>query len=50
MTDHYNIPIVGLGYAGMPLAVPLVRQHDVTALNVDEERVAPVKSGQPGGR
>ncbi len=47
MTDRYNITVVGLGYVGMSLAVLLARQHRVTALDIDQERVALVKSGQP---
>ena len=47
MTDRYNITVVGLGYVGMSLAVLLARQHRVTALDIDEERVASVKAGLP---
>ena len=47
MTDRYNIAVVGLGYVGMSLAVLLARQHCVTALDIDEERVACVNSGRP---
>lgn len=47
MTDRYNITIVGLGYVGMSLAVLLARQHRVTALDIDKERVALVNASQP---
>jgi UDPglucose 6-dehydrogenase len=47
MTDRYNITVVGLGYVGMSLAVLLARQHRITALDIDEERVGLVKKSQP---
>ena len=47
MTDRKNITVVGLGYVGMSLAVLLARQHRVTALDIDEERVACVNAGRP---
>ena len=47
MTDRYNITVVGLGYVGMSLAVLLARQHRVTALDIDQARVACVNSGRP---
>ena len=47
MTDRYNIAVVGLGYVGMSLAVLLARQHRVTALDIDQKRVALVNSCQP---
>ena len=47
MTKQYNITVVGLGYVGMSLAVLLARQHRITALDIDEERVARVNSGRP---
>ena len=47
MTDRYNITVVGLGYVGMSLAVLLARQHRVTALDIDQERVARVNANQP---
>ena len=47
MTDRYNITVVGLGYVGMSLAVLLARQHRVTAIDIDEERVALVNASQP---
>lgn len=47
MTDRCKIVVVGLGYVGMSLAVLLARQHRVTALDIDEERVARVNAGRP---
>jgi len=47
MTDRYNITVVGLGYVGMSLAVLLARQHRVTALDIDKERVALVNASYP---
>jgi UDPglucose 6-dehydrogenase len=47
MTERYNITIVGLGYVGMSLAILLARQHRITALDVDEERVVLVNAGRP---
>ena len=47
MTERYNITVVGLGYVGMSLATLLARQHRITALDVDEERVARVNAGRP---
>jgi len=47
MTDCYNITVVGLGYVGMSLAVLLARQHRVTALDIDKERVALVNASYP---
>ena len=47
MTHRYSITVVGLGYVGLSLAVLLARQHRVTALDIDEERVALVNANQP---
>ena len=47
MADRYNITVVGLGYVGMSLAVLLARQHGVTGLDIEEERVARVNAGRP---
>ena len=47
MTDRHNITVVGLGYVGMSLAVLLARQHRVTALDIDKERVALVNASHP---
>ena len=47
MTDRHKITVVGLGYVGMSLAVLLARQHRVTALDIDENRVNAVNAGKP---
>ena len=47
MTERYNITVVGLGYVGMSLSALLARQHSITALDIDEERVARVNAGRP---
>ena len=47
MSGRYNITVVGLGYVGMSLAVLLARQHRVTALDIDEGRVALINEGRP---
>jgi len=47
MTDRYNITVVGLGYVGMSLSVLLAHQPRVSALDIDEERVALVNANQP---
>ena len=47
MIDRYKITVVGLGYVGMSLAVLLARQHRITALDIDGERVALVNAGRP---
>ena len=36
---HLNIVVVGLGYVGLPLAVALARQFQVTGLDIDEKRI-----------
>ena len=40
-----RIVVLGLGYVGLPLAVALARRFDVTALDVDEERIGELKQG-----
>lgn len=47
MTDRYSIALVGLGYVGMSLMVPSVRQNRITALDIDEQRIALVNAGRP---
>lgn len=40
-----RIGVVGLGYVGLPLAVYLARRFDVVGFDIDETRVAELKSG-----
>ncbi|MCL1877402.1 MAG: 3-hydroxyacyl-CoA dehydrogenase NAD-binding domain-containing protein, partial [Defluviitaleaceae bacterium] len=39
-----KITVVGTGYVGMSMAVLLARHHDVTAMDISEERVNLVNS------
>src|SRR5688572_11174567 len=41
--DH--IVVVGLGYVGLPLALALARSFKVTGLDIDEGRIAELRSG-----
>ena len=41
--NDINIIVVGLGYVGLPLAVALARQFDVTGLDVDTNRIAELR-------
>ena len=47
MTESYKITVAGLGYVGISLAVLLARQHRVTAIDIDDQRVALINAGQP---
>ncbi|MEJ1089341.1 nucleotide sugar dehydrogenase [Microbacterium sp. Mu-80] len=40
-----KIAVVGTGYVGLSNAIILARHHDVTAVDIDEERVAMVAAG-----
>jgi UDP-N-acetyl-D-mannosaminuronate dehydrogenase len=40
-----RIVVLGLGYVGLPLAVALARNFDVTGFDIDEERVAGLEAG-----
>ena len=42
--NNYNITVVGSGYVGMSLSVLLARQHNVTVLDICEERVKKINS------
>ena len=41
-----RIVVVGLGYVGLPLAIALARQFDVTGFDIDPERIGELKSGR----
>jgi len=43
--NHPRIAVVGLGYVGLPLAVALARQFDVTGFDIDPRRVAELAGG-----
>jgi len=40
-----RIVVLGLGYVGLPLAVALARNFDVTGFDIDHERVAGLQAG-----
>ncbi|MDP6591397.1 MAG: nucleotide sugar dehydrogenase, partial [Alphaproteobacteria bacterium] len=40
-----NIAVIGLGYVGLPLAVALAGQHDVTGFDVKAERIRELNEG-----
>jgi UDP-N-acetyl-D-glucosamine/UDP-N-acetyl-D-galactosamine dehydrogenase len=45
MSKSGGIIVIGLGYVGLPLAVALAKHFDITGYDVDEGRVAELKSG-----
>jgi UDP-N-acetyl-D-galactosamine dehydrogenase len=45
VTSTQRIAVIGLGYVGLPLAVALARNFDVTGLDIDRRRVEELKSG-----
>jgi UDP-N-acetyl-D-galactosamine dehydrogenase len=40
-----RIVVIGLGYVGLPLAVALARKFEATGFDIDEQRVAELRSG-----
>jgi len=46
MAGAPRIAVIGLGYVGLPLAVALARQFDTVGFDIDERRVAELRSGQ----
>jgi UDP-N-acetyl-D-glucosamine/UDP-N-acetyl-D-galactosamine dehydrogenase len=45
MSVNPRIVIIGLGYVGLPLAVALARQFETIGFDIDEPRVAELRSG-----
>ena len=45
MVEGCRVCVVGLGYVGLPLAVEFARRHRVIGLDVDETKVAELRSG-----
>jgi UDP-N-acetyl-D-galactosamine dehydrogenase len=46
MSSSPRIVVVGIGYVGLPLAVALARKFDVTAYDIDPERIAELRDGR----
>ncbi|MGC6472928.1 MAG: nucleotide sugar dehydrogenase [Parvibaculales bacterium] len=46
MSERAKITVVGTGYVGMSMAVLLAGQNDVTALDIDADRVALINQGK----
>ena len=42
--DDTHIVVVGLGYVGLPLALALARRFHVTGLDINDQRIAELKS------
>lgn len=40
-----KIGVIGLGYVGLPLAVALAEKYDVVGFDIDDERIAELKTG-----
>ena len=46
MANSPRIAVIGLGYVGLPLAVGLARHFDVIGVDINERRIAELKSGE----
>ena len=46
MSSSPHISIVGLGYVGLPLAIHLARNFEVTGFDIDATRIAELKAGK----
>lgn len=44
LPSNRNVVVVGLGYVGLPLAVALARNFNVTGFDVDAQRIAELRS------
>ena len=45
MIQPIRVTVIGLGYVGLPLAVALAKHFDTTGLDIDERRIAELRSG-----
>lgn len=43
--ENARIAVIGLGYVGLPLAVEFAKQYSVVGFDINQERVAELKSG-----
>jgi len=48
MMHQANIAIIGLGYVGLPLAVEFGKKRSVLGFDINETRIAELRSGQDG--
>jgi len=46
MTEDRSIAVIGLGYVGLPLAVALANHYRLTGYDINEQRIAEIKSGK----
>ena len=45
-SSSLRIIVIGLGYVGLPLAVALARQFDVTGFDIDSDRIGELREGR----
>lgn len=48
--QHSKIAVIGLGYVGLPLAVAFSEKYEVTAFDIDENRIAALKNHRDSTR
>ena len=46
MSDHSTIAVIGLGYVGLPLAVEFGKTRPVIGFDINERRIAALRSGK----
>lgn len=46
VAEDARIAIIGLGYVGLPLAVEFAKKYPVTGFDINEERIAELRSGR----
>ena len=46
MTGNKKIAVIGLGYVGLPLAVEFGKKFDTIGFDINEPRIAELKSGK----